>query len=388
MLNLKVYLSVLTITLSLPQMAFSSTSIWDSFVDPMDGKFDVSNWLLEKKGFLPVPIITSDPAIGYGGGAALLFFHESESDEEASDESDKDAPLSLPPSVSFAAGFYTESESWAGAGGHFGSWKDDSIRYIGALGGVSLNMKYYGAGLSSDANQNPFSFSLDGLFLFQELTLRYKDSNVFLGARYTFLNTDNTFDYGTDLIPGVSQDTLSSKDAGLGLIARFDNRNNLFSPSSGMLNELIISRFDTFLGGDFGYTQVAAKSLSWWQLLPRLNLGVRIDGRYTSGDAPFYALPYIDMRGIPALRYQGESVLVTEIETRWDLTDRWSLVGFVGSGWTDSGQEDEQNYSAEIAGGGGFRYLVARKLGLRTGFDIAVGPEETVFYIAVGSGTW
>ncbi len=89
MLNLKVYLSVLTITLSLPQMALSSTSIWDSFIDPMDGKFDVSNWLLEKKGFLPVPIITSDPAIGYGGGAALLFFHESESDEEAAGESDK-----------------------------------------------------------------------------------------------------------------------------------------------------------------------------------------------------------------------------------------------------------------------------------------------------------
>src|SRR5262245_54517480 len=47
------------------------------FTDPEDGQFDVSEWLLDKKGFLPVPIIITEPAIGYGGGAALLWFRES-----------------------------------------------------------------------------------------------------------------------------------------------------------------------------------------------------------------------------------------------------------------------------------------------------------------------
>ena len=381
-------IAILSCLLGFPALAGASGSIWDSFLDPKDGKFDVSNYLIERKGFLPVPIITSDPAIGYGGGAALLFFHESEEDAAKQDDISGDDVLSLPPSVSFAAGFYTENESWAGAAGHSGSWKNDSIRYLGAAGGADLNLKYYGAGLSDSADSNPFSFSIKGLFLFQELTLRYKTSNFFLGGRYTFLSTDNKFDDGVQDIPGVSPDTIESKDGGLGLIARYDSRDNTLSPNSGMLNELIVSRFDSFFGSDFSYTQAAAKSLSWWQLLPKLNLGVRVDGRYTSGDAPFYALPYIDMRGIPALRYQGESVLVTEIEPRWDVTDRWSLVGFVGSGWTDSGSEGEQNYTGEIAGGGGFRYLIARRLGLRTGLDVAVGPEETVLYIAVGSGKW
>ena len=32
------------------------------FVDPEDGKLDASEWLLEKKGFLPVPIIITEPA--------------------------------------------------------------------------------------------------------------------------------------------------------------------------------------------------------------------------------------------------------------------------------------------------------------------------------------
>src|SRR5688500_6885904 len=47
------------------------------FTDPEDGAFDASAWLLDKKGFLPVPIIVTEPAIGYGAGAALLWFRES-----------------------------------------------------------------------------------------------------------------------------------------------------------------------------------------------------------------------------------------------------------------------------------------------------------------------
>jgi hypothetical protein len=35
--------------------------------------------------------------------------------------------------------------------------------------------------------------------------------------------------------------------------------------------------------------------------------------------------------------------------------------------------------------GGGFRYLLAKKLGLGVGIDIARGPEETVGYLTIGS---
>jgi hypothetical protein len=38
-----------------------------------------------------------------------------------------------------------------------------------------------------------------------------------------------------------------------------------------------------------------------------------------------------------------------------------------------------------VLGEGGFRYLMARRYGLRAGLDIARGPEDTVIYLAVGS---
>jgi hypothetical protein len=53
------------------------------------------------------------------------------------------------------------------------------------------------------------------------------------------------------------------------------------------------------------------------------------------------------MRGIQALRYQGESVIVAELDARWDITYRWSLVGFGGSGWTAEDMGDLTDESAK-----------------------------------------
>jgi hemolysin activation/secretion protein len=85
------------------------------------------------------------------------------------------------------------------------------------------------------------------------------------------------------------------------------------------------------------------------------------------------------------MRYQGDRAAEVEGELRWALNDRWSLVGFAGAGWTDNDEEILKTDDTIVAGGFGFRYLVARRLGMHTGIDIAWGPEDTVFYIQVGS---
>jgi hypothetical protein len=47
------------------------------FFDMLDGRFDVPGYLSENAyGFLPVPIIITDPAVGGGLGVIELFFHE------------------------------------------------------------------------------------------------------------------------------------------------------------------------------------------------------------------------------------------------------------------------------------------------------------------------
>ena len=40
----------------------SSASLFEQFVDPMDGAFDTSQWLTDNAyGFLPVPILIPNP---------------------------------------------------------------------------------------------------------------------------------------------------------------------------------------------------------------------------------------------------------------------------------------------------------------------------------------
>ena len=96
-------------------------------------------------------------------------------------------------------------------------------------------------------------------------------------------------------------------------------------------------------------------------------------------------LPYLDMRGIPAFRYQGEADVLSELELRYDFVKRWSAVAFGGAGkafddWKQFGPSDWR-----LTYGGGFRYLMARKFKLRAGVDIARGAGYWSYYIVFGS---
>jgi hypothetical protein len=44
------------------------------------------------------------------------------------------------------------------------------------------------------------------------------------------------------------------------------------------------------------------------------------DGQIVAGNTPFYALAFVQLRGIPAMRYQGAGVLTLETEERWMVT--------------------------------------------------------------------
>ena len=73
-----------------------------------------------------------------------------------------------------------------------------------------------------------------------------------------------------------------------------------------------------------------------------------------------------------------------ELEARYDFNPRWSILGFAGAGKavSDRGNGDSDMV---VSKGLGFRYLIARRFGMRAGIDVAWGPEVTAFYIQMGS---
>jgi hypothetical protein len=104
-----------------------------------------------------------------------------------------------------------------------------------------------------------------------------------------------------------------------------------------------------------------------------------VDGRL-----PFYAYPWVKLRGIPALRYQGKTVGMIEVEGRWNIRPRWAVLGFAGIGAVDGDDPAFQTRDDIIAGGVGGRYLFMPDQGLWLGVDVARGPEDWYAYINVG----
>ena len=367
-------------------LPINATAMMDGFTDPEDGMFDVSHWLAEKRGAFPIPIIITEPAVGYGAGAGLVFLHDPLAgrvpEGETYDPHSRDAEGKLiPPSISALFGFYTENDSWMAGGVHFGVWNNDKIRYIGALATGSVNMKFYGFGVAGDKGIN---FNIEPNVLYQGLKFRIDESRFFAGVNYLLVDTDSTFD-ASQFYPGLVIDS-NSRDAAVSLTLDYDSRDTIFTPGGGLSASIEAMLFRETVGSDSDFEKYKAKALYFTPLSDQFVLGLRgqvetVEGR--TKDIPYYHYPFVSLRGIPVMRYQGETAAVGEAELRWNFTPRWSVVGFGGVGKTtdtlisDSG---ETVYSK----GAGLRYFIARRFGAHVGFDVAKGPEDTAFYLQFG----
>jgi len=336
-------------------------------------------------GWLPIPIFITEPAIGAGFGAALAFFHpRSEDDtEEASlpvmvpastghvDDGEK-----RPPNITGVVAAYTENGTWALGLGHFASWRQDRIRYAGAVAYASVNSSFYLFDL-------PIDFNLEGGILYQDIKFRLGKSKLFIGGKLSYLDVDADFTLGLHVPPSSFIEGHRS-DVGLALQAVYESRDNIFTPNRGRLFEAAAWRHDEALGGNYDYWAFGLKLTSFHPIGERLVLGWRIDLDAVDGQPPFWGYPWISLRGIPAMRYQNRRTGVAEVELRWNLFDRWGVVGFAGTGDTDGNIPAFETEDDIIAGGVGGRWLFKPEMGLWVGVDIARGPERTAYYIQVG----
>jgi len=356
------------------------------FISDEDGKFDVSEYLSTKYGFMPMPIIVTEPAVGYGGGLNLMFLHDSVASSAA---------RKSPPSISGVVGLGTENGTLFGAAYHLGFWEEDTIRTTSAVGALNVNMDFYLRSLGIDMN-------LKGYVAYQEVMFRIKESNFFLGGNYLYVDIESTRNEGKLPILNPLFEQKFNMGA-LSAVAQYDTRDTIFTPSKGLFAKVTVRRFDESFGGNENFWRYGAKAFYFNPLLENLTLGLRFEGEavHASEDerVPYVANPSINMRGIPAMRYQGEKMILGEVQLRWEFIERWNMVFFAGAGKVfgneyhfepGAGAVQEnisfQDAPSHAAGGVGFRYELARKFGLWGGLDFASSEEnDFAFYITVGS---
>lgn len=349
------------------------------FRDTDDGQFDMSRWLLEHRGFLPVPIIVSDPALGNGGGLALAFFQRPHG---GASSGAPDAAVVTRPNLYGAGALRTGNGSEAYGAMASLHFDEDRWRYRGGVGKASINLGYHTPGRRLPPLE--IDYNVDGVISYQQGFRRLGAKDLYVGLAWIYMDMDLSFDIASDRDRFTPRE-LGSKSSGLGLSLEYDSRDNTFTPSSGWLGMIEGNAYLPGIGSDTAFQSYRGHAYAYWPLGSRFVLGGRADLRWANGDIPFYRLPYIDLRGIGSARYQDTRVGVLETELRWNMTSRWALVGFVGAGRTWGRHNSFSDGGDEVAKGAGVRYLIARQLGMHVGLDYAWGPEDQTFYVQVGS---
>jgi len=329
---------------------------------------------------VPIVGVIADPTIGPGAllGPILASPPDDWSVEDESAAFDAGRRLT-PLSTTVAFGLYTANETWAAGVGHFGVWGQDTWRYNGFLGGGRFNLT-----VASDDASDPtlFAYRLEGWLVDQSIQRRLGGSDLWVGAHYQLMDAKSVY---IGVVPdgeaALSEGTLSA----LGLSLMFDNRNTIFTPDNGVRGHLRVDKTGGALGGDFEYWEAEGDFVGYWGVSEAIVVGARLEAETTQKATPFWARPAVALRGISANRYMGDVAGTAEGEVRWDLDYRWSAIGFGGAGWTLTDRTLSDRTRVVGAGGAGFRYLLARAIGLRAGIDLAYGTDGFAYYVTIGS---
>ena len=354
--------------------------------DETDSDEEEKKPLVNKGNFLALPIFITEPAIGEGLGVGLVYFHKKKDPNTpristASAMSQTNRQQNPPPTATGVFGAYTNNDTKAVGVGHAGTYFNDKVRVVGVLATALINSTVFFL-------DYPFEFALDGELAYANFKRRMGTSNFFLGASLTFM--DGLIDFAPNIDPNNPDPgsfgllDFEFTNIGLGASAIYDSRDDTMMPGDGALVDFTISMFEEAIGGDFNYTSFDFKALWFRELHERFVLGLRLDVATVDGRPPFFAVPFVSMRGIPALRFQGETAGAVEVEGRFNISPRWAAVAFGGAGFAHSGDPDLSTGLTIKAYGAGIRFQALKNQNVWLGFDIAKGPEEYAWYIQMG----
>ena len=124
--------------------------------------------------------------------------------------------------------------------------------------------------------------------------------------------------------------------------------------------------------------------MSFHGLTDKFTLGLRLEVSGVGDNAPFFAVPWVRLRGIPALRYQNKAAGAVEVEGGYLLAPRWEVSAFGGLGATSDDFPIYENPDSIYSFGVGGRYNIFEAHNVWVGIDIARGPDDWNWYIQVG----
>jgi hypothetical protein len=288
------------------------------------------------------------------------------------------------PNISAVAALATQNGTWAGFAGDSSRWVNGRLRTLAGAGLGEVNLDFYGLGADRSSLNQKVRYTLQFTGAVAQANWQLAPKSPWsLGMRYVFADVDPKL-RDEPLFPRLV-DRVRVRVSAPTAIVEYDSRDNIFTPTRGIYAETSYLASRDAFGASVDFERFEQIVIGWQPLTPSVTLGGRANYAWSSEDTPFFLRPFIQLRGVPAVRYQGDQAAAAEGEVRWQFYGRWSVVGFAGVGTTRTKRDAFAATQNVGSGGFGIRYELARKFGLHVGLDVAHSPGTNAVYLQVGN---
>lgn len=321
---------------------------------------------------LPVLFYLPETGLGYGGLGLSTFRLKGESAETRPSTVQLGITFTSKKQLLFFMPYeiYSDNEKW---------------RFIGELGYYQYFYNFYGRGINAN-EEDLETYDADfPRFRFSALRQIFPSISVGLGYEFDGYNVVNVAEGGvldiSDEI-GKTGGTVSN----IGLIAFYDQRDNIFFPTKGLFIQASAFTSAKFLGSEFSYQKIELDVRYYQKLKGNHILAGNVFLGTRSKNAPFLDLNSLGTkrtRGHNNRRYQDNVELSAVLEYRFPIKGRFggALFGSTGTVSPTLGATFNTTYRNAI--GTGLRYIVNKKEGTRLRVDYAVSSEGGQFYFTI-----
>jgi outer membrane protein assembly factor BamA len=333
------------------------------------GSYEMSD-STKKVQFAAVPVPSYNRSIGLGLGAMVAGYYKLNRHDTLT-----------PPSTTGLFGFYAENGTWMGGVFQTLNFDEDKYRLTFAGGYANVNFQFYTGDLVPPPYANQFvDYNQTDWFAVARGQRRVW-KRLFLGLDYQYRQNGTVL---ADTLQGPGGDF-----SGLGVLASYDRRDNIFNAYSGWLADLETLFFFEAIGSDRDFNKYQLEGDAYFTLNSDTTqfIAAQALAQIATGDVPFseqYIIGVRNLRGYSDGKHRADQVYTAQAEFRWRFWRRLGMVAFGGFGWSvDTISEISLDGILPSIGVGG-RFMAIKDYRINVRVDVAKGKDDWGLYFAIG----
>jgi outer membrane protein assembly factor BamA len=326
--------------------------------------------------FILVPVPSYMPETGWGGMLTGAYLYHSEGPDKAT-------PASI---LQFNSEYtqlqqsdlFLESDYY---------WKNNAYYLKFTLEYSKYPDKFFGIGPAA-VNASPEDYTLE----YEQVWLEFYKKiymDLHLGARWIFQNSNmlKTTPGGL-LSDGSITGSHGGMDSGLGLLAKWDTRDNVYFSMSGDYHQLAVEFFGPAIGGDYSFIRYEADLRHFFQLADAHCIALQGYLYSESGRPPFYLLDTMGgkllMRGYYDGSFRDRSAAAIQTEYKWIILPLIVIVVNASMGCVSDEVTHFSTGNIRFSGGAGFRFFLDQADRITFRADWGIGSGTSGIYLVAG----